>query len=151
MDVVFHVPGNTAVPAGSTGFGAVFTDVDSATSTKLEFYTPDGVLLYERFVPAVAGEETLSFLGVWFNAGELVGRVRIISGNVALGPNESPSLDVVAMDDFIYAEPVATAGHDALARLDDAVPHRTVRPGDWAGAASPRRSSRASSSTTAPT
>ena len=33
MDVVFNVPGNAAVPAGVTGFGAVFTDVDSATST----------------------------------------------------------------------------------------------------------------------
>jgi hypothetical protein len=110
LDVVFHVPGNEAVAAGVTGFGAVFTDVDSATSTRLQFYTPDGVLLYERAVPAASGNETLSFLGVWFNAGEIVGRVRIVSGNVALGPDETGAIDVVAMDDFIYAEPVATAG-----------------------------------------
>jgi hypothetical protein len=109
-DVVFHLAGDTTTPAGTTGFGAVFTDVDSATSTRLQFYTPDGVLLYERAVPAAIGDETLSFLGVWFNAGEVVGRVRIVSGNVALGPNETAALDVVAMDDFIYAEPVATAG-----------------------------------------
>jgi hypothetical protein len=110
MDVLFHVPGDTAVAAAVGGFGAVFTDVDSATSTRLEFYSPDGVLLYERFVPAAGGNETLSFLGVSFNGGELVGRVRIVSGNVALGPNEGGTLDVVAMDDFIYAEPVTSAG-----------------------------------------
>jgi hypothetical protein len=109
-DVVFHVPGNTAVAAAVTGFGAVFTDVDGEFSTKLEFYAPDGRLLYERFVPWVAGDDTLSFLGVSFNAGELVSRVRIISGNAALGPDETGSLDLVAMDDFIYGEPVATAG-----------------------------------------
>jgi len=110
MDVIFHVPGNTAVAAAVSGFGAVFTDVDSPTSTRLEFYTPDGVLLYERFVPAASGDETLSFLGVSFDRGELVGRVRIVSGNVALGPAEAAGLDAVAMDDFLFAEPVATAG-----------------------------------------
>lgn len=109
-DVVFHIPGDTATLAASTGFGAVFTDVDSQTSTKMEFYTPDGVLLYERFVPYTQGSESLSFLGVSFNAGELVGRVRIISGNAALGPDEAGNLDLVVMDDFLFGEPVATAG-----------------------------------------
>lgn len=108
LDVVFHVPGNTAVPAASTGFGAVFTDVDAAASTWMQFYSPDGVLLYERAVPAASGDETLSFLGVWFDAGEVVGRVRIVSGNAAFGPAEAAGLDLVAMDDFIYGEPVAT-------------------------------------------
>ena len=110
MDTEFHVPGDSATPAGVTAFGAVFTDVDSATSTKLQFFTPDGVLLYERFVPAAAGSETLSFLGVRFDAGEIIGRVRIVSGNAALGVTEAGTVDVVAMDDFIYSEPVATAG-----------------------------------------
>ena len=110
MDVLFHVPGDTTIAAGVSGFGAVFTDVDLAGSTRLQFYTPDGVLLYERAVPVATGNETLSFLGVSFNAGELVGRVRIVSGNAALGANETAALDVVAMDDFIFAEPVTTAG-----------------------------------------
>jgi hypothetical protein len=110
MDVTFNVPGNTAIAAGAKGFGAVFSDVDSPTSTWLRFYTPDGALLFERAVPAATGDETLSFLGVTFNAGEIVGRVQIVSGNAAFGPNETTGIDLVAMDDFIYAEPVATAG-----------------------------------------
>jgi hypothetical protein len=109
-ETVFHVPGNPAVPAAVTGFGAVFTDVDGEFSTKLEFYAPDGTLIHEEFVPWVAGDDTLSFLGVSFNAGELVSRVRIISGNAAPGPDEAGSLDLVMMDDFIYGEPVATEG-----------------------------------------
>ena len=110
MDVVFNVPGNTAVPAGVTGFGAVFTDVDSATTTRLQFFAPDGALLFERAVAAASGNETLSFLGVSFDRGEIVGRVRIVSGNAALGPDETEARDLVAMDDFIYGEPVSTAG-----------------------------------------
>ena len=110
LDVLFNVPGNGTIPAGVTGFGAVFTDVDSATSTRLQFFAPDGALLFERFVPAAAGDETQSFLGVSFDAGEIVGSVRIVSGNAALGPDESAVRDLVAMDDFIYGEPVSTAG-----------------------------------------
>jgi hypothetical protein len=93
-----------------TGFGAVFTNVSAENSTRLEFYAPDGALLYERSVPWAAGDGSLSFLGVSFNAGEIVGRVRIVSGNTALGPDESATRDVAVMDDFIYGEPVAVQG-----------------------------------------
>jgi hypothetical protein len=110
MDVLFNVPGNAAVTAGVTGFGAVFTDVDSTTSTRLQFFAPDGALLFERAVPAAAGNESQSFLGVSFDRGEIVGRVRIVSGNAAFGPDEAGARDLVAMDDFIYGEPVSTAG-----------------------------------------
>ena len=57
-------------------------------------------------VPFLLGSETFSFLGVVFDA-PVVSRVRIISGNTALGPNDNPGLgiDVAVMDDFIYAEP----------------------------------------------
>jgi hypothetical protein len=136
LDVLFSVPGNATVPAAVTGFGSVFTDVDSATSTKLEFYAPDGTLLFERFVPATSGNESLSFLGVSFDAGEVVARVRIISGNAAPGPDESGNLDLVVMDDFIYGEPVSifgltiapssgtlfrTGAFDIVVKLDSAV------------------------------
>lgn len=110
VDVLFFVPGTTDVPAATTGFGAVFTDVDSETSTKMEFYAPDGALLFERFVLPWAGDESLSFLGVSFDAGEVVARVRITSGNAAPGPAEAGDLDLVVMDDFLYGEPVATTG-----------------------------------------
>jgi hypothetical protein len=108
MDVVFNVPGNVAAPAGVTGFGAVFTDVDAASNPRLQFFAPDGALLFERAVPATTGNKTQSFLGVSFNRGEIVGRVRIVSGNAAFGPDETGALDLVAMDDFIYGEPVST-------------------------------------------
>jgi hypothetical protein len=109
LDVWFFVPGSTTVPAAATGFGAVFTGVSAETSTRLEFYAPDGALLYERAVPWAAGE-SLSFLGVSFYSGEVVGRVRIISGNAALGPVETGTIDVAVMDDFIYGEPVSVQG-----------------------------------------
>ena len=110
MDVWFHVPGATGTPAAVTGFGAVFTNVDLAGATRLRFYAPDGALLYERAVPVATGNATLSFLGVTFDAGELVARVEIVTGNVAVGLAEKTGANVVAMDDFVYGEPVATAG-----------------------------------------
>jgi hypothetical protein len=106
-DVVFFLPGTTT-QAFTSGFGVVFTDVDSPTSTTLQFFDQTGNTLGTFAVPAsLSGSQNLSFLGVSFNAGERVARVRITSGNTALGPNDSPfnGVDVVAMDDFIYGEP----------------------------------------------
>jgi hypothetical protein len=110
MDVWFFVPGSTTVAAGTTGFGAVFTGVTTEGRTRLEFYAPDGALLYERAVPYAVGDGALSFLGVSFPRGEVVGRVRIVSGTAAFGPDETTAVDVVAMDDFIYGEPVSVQG-----------------------------------------
>ncbi len=105
-DVVFFLPG-TSTLAFTNGFGVVFTDVDSATSTTLQFFDQTGNSLGTFAAPALLpGSQNLSFLGVSFNAGERVARVRITSGNVALGPDDAPlDTDVVAMDDFIYGEP----------------------------------------------
>jgi hypothetical protein len=105
LDVNFFVPG-TNVPAFVTAFGAVFTDVDLANTTSIQFFTPGGVSLGTFFVPAQ--NNGLSFLGVRFNAGEQIGRVRITSGNGQFGTTDSATNDVVVMDDFIYAEPVST-------------------------------------------
>jgi hypothetical protein len=33
--------------------------------------------------------------------------VRIVTGTTALGPSESPTVDLVVMDDFLYGEPRA--------------------------------------------
>src|SRR5438477_5338020 len=109
VDVNFFVPGS-ATPAFTTAFGAVFTDVDLASVTSLQFFGLSNQSLGTFFAPVgPVANASLSFLGVQFNAGETIGRVRITSGNSALGPNETGGVDLVVMDDFIYAEPRAVA------------------------------------------
>lgn len=111
-DGLFFVPGTAGlVPATVGGFGAVFSDVDLANSTSIAFFDNLGNLLYEDYVPAATvGDKGLSFLGVIFNAGERISRVRITSGSGLLGSasNDVPAAgnDLVAMDDFLYSEPL---------------------------------------------
>jgi len=122
-DVTFIVPGSaptndfgTGIPATVSAFGAVFSDVDLATSTSLQFFDLAGNSLTDvmNVTPgAVPGvdfpDQTLSFLGLVANAGEQIARVRITTGTAALGPTDNPAqgVDMVVMDDFIYAEPRA--------------------------------------------
>ena len=110
VDVLFFVPG-TNTPAAVSGFGSVFTDVDVANTTSIQYFGLDNSSLGTFFVPALVGSETLSFLGVSFNAGERVGRVRITNGNAALGAGlpdlNGVARDLVVMDDFLYSEPLA--------------------------------------------
>jgi len=103
-EILFFVPG-TAQVATSRGFGSVFTDVDRDDSTKIEYFDVNGSLLFSGFVPAAKGNETLSFLGVAFDAGEEVFLVRITSGDIELGDRNRGGRDLVVMDDFIYGEP----------------------------------------------
>ena len=107
-DVDFFVPGSTTT-ASVSAFGAVFTDVDLPNVTSLQFFDLSNQSLGSFFVSAATGNETLSFLGVRFDAGERIGRVRITAGNAALGGNEGGGVDLVVMDDFIYAEPTAVS------------------------------------------
>ena len=51
-------------------------------------------------------DASLSFLGVDFGSA-VVSRVRITSGNAALGPTESSDVNLVVMDDFLYGEPAS--------------------------------------------
>lgn len=108
-DVTFFLPG-TATTATVTGFGSIFTDVDTAGSTKIQYFDQNNVSLASFDVPVATGSQGLSFLGVSFTGGVTVGRVRITSGNAALGAavNDNPGggVDLVVMDDFIYSEPV---------------------------------------------
>ncbi|AFZ30615.1 hypothetical protein Glo7428_2073 [Gloeocapsa sp. PCC 7428] len=106
-NVLFFVPG-TAKKATVNGFGAIFTDVDRWGSTKIEYFGANNKLLFSDFVPNVPNsKESLSFLGVVFNQGERIYRVRITSGNTALSynNNDGGTKDIVVMDDFIYGEP----------------------------------------------
>lgn len=112
IDVSFFVPGTTT-PATVSGFGAMFTDDDGAVS--LEFFGPNGEDLGTIFGAPASGD--VSFLGLSFDAGERIGRVRIRPGNVGLGSGNNDGggspfppgfiFDVVAMDDLIYSEPAA--------------------------------------------
>ena len=103
LDVNFFVAGSST-PATVSGFGSVFTDVDLANTTSIEYFDQNNVSLGTFF--AQAANNGLSFLGVSFNAGERISRVRITNGNLVIGPNENGTTsDVVVMDDFIYGEP----------------------------------------------
>jgi len=95
-DVTFFVPGSST-PATVSAFGVVFSDVDLASVTSLQFFGVGSTSLGTFFAPPAAGNETLSFVGVLFNAGEQVGRVRITSGNAVAGANETGAVDVVVM------------------------------------------------------
>jgi len=118
-DVTFFVPGtNGAIPATVAGFGAIFTDVDLLGSTRLDFFSLNNTLLFSGNVaPGTVSDASFSFLGAVANAGEQIARVRITSGNSALGPNDTPTTDVVAMDDFIYSEPTAIPEPTSLVLL----------------------------------
>lgn len=110
-DVTFSLPGSGGLtPATVSGFGAVFTDVDLTGQTTIEFFDLAGNSLQTIPVPlGTVTSASLSFAGGIATAGEQIARVRITTGNSPLGPNDNPNdfLDVVAMDDFLYAEPVA--------------------------------------------
>jgi hypothetical protein len=117
-DTFFFVAGsNGGVRAGVTGFGAIFSDVDQpdgsgpggkrgnrGSSTLVQFFGADGRLLFSSFVPASPGDGGFSFLGIKFNDPRITS-VRIIAGDVAPGPNDDATNDIVMMDDFIYGEP----------------------------------------------
>ena len=115
----FFVPGPGAdtKPATTSGFGAIFTDVDlpdgsgpghkngnRKASTLIEYFGTDGGLLFSSFVPASPGDKSVSFLGIVFSDARIA-RVRITSGDAAPGPNDDGTHDIVMMDDFLYGEP----------------------------------------------
>ena len=106
-DGVFSLPGTGGTtPAGVMGFGAVFSDVDLA-GTSIAFTTTAGGI-GPLAVPTFSGNQTFSFLGILLAPGEgLITSVRIVTGTTALGPSETPGVDLVVMDDFLYAEPHA--------------------------------------------
>ena len=105
VDATFAIPGTGGtVPATVSGFGSVFTDVDLANTTSIQYFNANGASLGTFSAPTA--NNGLSFLGVsGFDEG--IARVRITNGNSALGPSElaGTPTDVVVMDDFLYGEP----------------------------------------------
>ncbi|MGA5299922.1 hypothetical protein ACPCHT_08340 [Nucisporomicrobium flavum] len=105
MSVRFFSPGTTT-PATVKGFGAVFTDVDKADTTKIELYDRWGARLWWHAVPkGTTASKSLSFLGVKTSAD--VYEVRITTGNAPLSATntDTSTRDVVVMDDLLYGEP----------------------------------------------
>jgi len=87
-------------------------------TTSISFFDASNSLLGTYFAPAAAGNESLSFLGVLFGT-PVISRVRITSGNTALGPGvtEASGRDLVVMDDFIFGEPTAVPEPESWALL----------------------------------
>jgi len=109
-DVTFFLPG-TNVAATTSAFGLIFVDAEVAGATHIEFFDEHNQSIFTRDA-LVGGNQELSFLGVVADAGERISRVRIISGLntiVSNGVLGNPIDDVVVMDDFLYAEPLAAS------------------------------------------
>ncbi len=121
-DINFFVPG-TNIPALTRAFGVVFSDVDLASITRIQYFDKNGIQLGNFDAQAFAGNESFSFLGFDFGV-PIIARVRITTGNNALGAGiieVLPTRDLVVMDDFIYGEPVG---------ITTCTPTTTVTEGD---------------------
>ncbi len=108
MDVDFEIAGQTT-PALVTGFGAVFSDVDVAAATTIEFFDVNGQSLARIAAPVRSDAAGLSFVGAKF-AEAIVARVRITLGTGVLGAatndiSAGGPVDLVVADNFIYGEP----------------------------------------------
>ncbi len=108
MDVLFQVAGQPS-PALVTGFGAVFSDVDVAEASSIEFFDNTEKSLGKIVAPTRSDAAGLSFVGGVF-AQAIVARVRIKLGTGALGATVNDvsaggTLDLVVVDNFFYGEP----------------------------------------------
>ncbi|HHP7232699.1 MAG TPA: hypothetical protein ACFCUY_17810 [Xenococcaceae cyanobacterium] len=105
----------TEVDAATRGFGAIFLDVELPNTSSIEFFSGSNSLGKYFVEPASSGEP--SFLGVLFDS-PVVTEVELILGNGAIfdlssnnsvipGVADAPEagVDLVATDDFLYAEP----------------------------------------------
>ena len=109
VTVDFNLAG-TNTPGVVKGFGVIFSDVDKAGSSRVEFFDKNGTLLANIAAPAQAGAQQFSFLGVTFDSA-LVASVRITSGEALIDDHNEDvsaggSKDLVVMDDFVYGEPL---------------------------------------------
>jgi len=104
----FQVPGEE-VQATVKGFGIVFSDVDVANNTSMEFFS-DGKSIGKFYAPVQSAGSKLSFLGVYFR-NQRITSIKVQHGNGLLPQGEKDisaggSKDLVILDDFLYDEPV---------------------------------------------
>ncbi len=107
LTIQFFAAGTT-MPATVSGFGVVFTDVDTTGTARFNCFNTAGGLLGGGVFNATAAPAGLSFIGVSFDAGERIAQCQITSGTLGFAPGHFNGLlgnDIVAMDDFIYGEP----------------------------------------------
>jgi hypothetical protein len=107
MDITFRIPG-TQTAASVAAFGSVFTDVENVGASGITLYDEHGHQLADVRAPVHGGG--LSFIGYSVDDGRRIARVRITTGTdgVTAGLADAPPVDdIVALDDFIYAEPKA--------------------------------------------
>jgi hypothetical protein len=108
LEVDFKVVGTTAAGLVN-GFGVVFSDVDRAGSTRVEYFDANGVSIANLEAPAHSGAQEFSFIGAVFGS-PLIAKVVITSGDAALNAtildvSAGGTNDLVVMDDFVYGEP----------------------------------------------
>jgi hypothetical protein len=110
LNVGFRVPG-TETPAATRGFGVVFSDVERQGAASIKLFDAEGRSLGQYHAPVRNDPAGFSFVGVVFEL-PMVAQVRITSGQRALGEevqdlSDGGNLDLVVMDDYLYAEPLA--------------------------------------------
>jgi hypothetical protein len=106
-DIEFRIPG-TDEPACVRGFGAVFVDIDRGGQSAMELFLTDGTTRTIKAQLPPVKSKGLSFIGVRYQDA-CIANVRIHSGD---HPVDTPDIPVpfpdgVALDDFIYGEPVS--------------------------------------------
>ena len=117
LDVNFFQPG-TSNGAFVTSFGAVFVDNTQGTGAgcaSIAAFNGANSLGINCAVATNAGG--LSFLAVSATGSDVITRIRIHLGNGVLGSTQSPTNEVVVMDDFIFSNPTAPEPSTAVLTL----------------------------------
>ena len=107
MAMTFRIPAKGIV-ARTSGFGAVFTDVDLFSGTTLTYFDSKGCIIARIAVPP--RNRGLSFAGIVVvnHSGRRISVIKKVVmkfGNVAVAKAGKSKGDVVVADDFLYGEP----------------------------------------------